>query len=91
MPLGEKIHIYQAVSVPLAAPREGSCYTDGYTVKWGPNAVLMCKAPIPGLGAATGSTGVTVMTPLLDVVSCLKPAVSLPDLVQGLVDTQLPS
>jgi hypothetical protein len=52
-------------------------FIGGYHLEQRPNIILM-------LEARTGCTGVAVLSPLLDIVSCLEP-----DLVQGLVDIQL--
>jgi hypothetical protein len=41
------------------------------------------------LWSAIGCAGVAVLTPLLDVVSCLELAVPFRDLVQGHDDTQM--
>lgn len=56
----------------------------------GPDVVLMHLAPAPGSGAANGCAGVIEVT-FLDVISCLKSVVHLPDHVQGLIDTQVNS
>jgi hypothetical protein len=55
----------------------------------GPEVVLMHLALIPGSGAATGCTGVALLAPLLNIVSCLLLVVPLLDIIQGLVDTQV--
>jgi hypothetical protein len=83
------VHSGQAVSVSLVASWEGSCCIDGYFFEWGPNVVLMHLAPIPGLEAAIGCTGVTLLAPLACIISCLEPVVSLLDLIQFLIDTQM--
>jgi hypothetical protein len=54
-------------------------------------AILSNGAPIPGSGAANGCTWVTLPAPLLDIISCLWPEVPLPDLTQGLGDSQVMS
>jgi hypothetical protein len=77
--------------VSLVTPWEGPYYINGYTFEWGPNIALLPLAPIPSSGAASGCTGVTLPEPLLNIVSCLEPVVHLPDLIQGLVDTQVTS
>jgi hypothetical protein len=46
----------------------------------------MHLAPIPGSGSASGCTGVTLLAPFLNIVSCLEPVVPLPDLIQGFVE-----
>jgi hypothetical protein len=53
--------------------------------------LLMYLAPIHGLRATTGYTGVALLAPLLNIVSCQEPAVLLSDLIQGLTDTQVTS
>jgi hypothetical protein len=75
--------------VSLVAPWEGTCYIDGYPFERGPDIVLMHLTPIPGPGAATGCTGILLPAPLLNIASCLEPVVPLPDLIQGLDDTQV--
>lgn len=75
----------------MAAPWEGPCYIDGYHFERGPEVVLMHLAPIPGSGAMTDYTGVTLLAPFLIIVSSLEPVVSLSDLIQGLLDTQVTS
>jgi hypothetical protein len=84
-PLDKIVHSDQQVSVSLVAPWERPCYIDGYLFERGPVIVLMSMAPIPCSWAATGYTGVTLLVPLLNIVSCLEPIVPLPDLIQGLV------
>jgi hypothetical protein len=69
------------VLVSMVAPWEGPCYIDGYPFERGPVIVLMHLALIPGLGAVTGCSGVTLPAPLLNIVSCLEPVVPLPDLI----------
>lgn len=86
----EIIHRQQEVSVLLVAVREGSCYSGGCPFEWDPDVILMCKPPTPGSGATIGCAGVALATPLLDVMSCLKP-VPLSYLAQGLIDAQVPS
>jgi hypothetical protein len=51
----------------------------------------MHLALIPGLGAATGCTGVILPASLFNIVSCLEPLVPLPDLIQSLLHTQVTS
>lgn len=55
------------------------------------NFVLMHVALIPGSGAMTGCTGVALPALHLNIVSCLEPVVPFPDLIQGLVDTEVTS
>jgi hypothetical protein len=90
-PLSKIVHRDAEVSVPLVTLREESCYTDGYPFESGPNIVLIHMATSPGSQASGGCTGVTVLAPFLNIVSCLKPVVPLFDLVQGLVNTQVSS
>jgi hypothetical protein len=73
----------------LVVPWEGACYIDGCSFGQGLEILLMHLASIPGLGAVTGCTGVTLVAPLLNIISCLEPVVPLLDLIQGLVDTQM--
>jgi hypothetical protein len=70
----------------LGKGRATTMSNDGCPFEWGPDVALMYLAPIYGSGAVTGCTGVAVRAPLLNIVSCLEPAVPLPDLIQGLVD-----
>jgi hypothetical protein len=49
----------------------------------------MYLAPIPGSGAATGCTNVTLLASLLNIISCLEPVVDLQCLIYGLVDNQV--
>jgi hypothetical protein len=55
----------------------------------GPNFVLLHLALIAASWAATGCADVALPPPLFSIVSCLKPVVRLPDLIHGLVDTQM--
>jgi hypothetical protein len=89
--LGKTVHGDQEVSVSLVAPWEGPCYIGGYPFERGHDVVLMHLASHPGSEAATGCTGVALPAPLLSIVTCLEPVVPLPDLIQGLVDTQVTS
>jgi hypothetical protein len=57
----------------------------------GTDTVLMHLAPIPGSGAMTGCTGVTLLAPSLNIIYFLELVVPLPDLILGLVDTKLTS
>jgi hypothetical protein len=64
---------------------------DGYPLERRPNSVLVNLAPIPNPGAATCRTDVALSAPSLNIASCLEPVVPLPNLIQGLVDTQVAS
>jgi hypothetical protein len=75
----------------LIALWEGPRYINGYLFEQGPEVVLIHLAPIPGSMAASGSIGVALAAPFLNIVSCLKPVVPLPDLIQGLIETQVTS
>jgi hypothetical protein len=90
-PLCKIINGDQEVFVPLVAPGEGPCYVDGYSFKRSPDIILLHLAPIPSPGAGTGCTGVALSAPSLNIAFLLGPVVPLPNLIQGLVVTQVAS
>jgi hypothetical protein len=55
-----------------------ACYTDSYPFERGPDAVLMNLAQIPGSDTTTGCTGIALLAPLLNIVSCLEHVISYP-------------
>jgi hypothetical protein len=57
----------------------------------GLDILLMHLAQIPGSGDATGRTGVALPAPHLNAVYCMVQIVLLPDLNEGLADTQVTS
>jgi hypothetical protein len=77
--------------VSLVASWEGACHINGCPFKWGSNIVLVHVAQIPGLGAATCCTDVTLLVPFLNIISCLEPVVLLLNLAQGFVNIQMTS
>jgi hypothetical protein len=87
-PLGGVVHGDHGVLVFLVTLMEEACQVDDYPLEWCHNTVLMHEAPTLDLRAATDCIDVTVLAPLLNTVSCLQPALSLPSLVLGL-DTQV--
>jgi hypothetical protein len=88
-PLSKIIHSDQEVSIPLVAPRVGPSNVNGYPFERGTDVVLPHPAPVPGSVASTGCACVASSAPPLNVTLRLKPVVSLPDLIQGFVDTQV--
>jgi hypothetical protein len=85
------VHNDHEVSVSFVDLWEGPCYINGYPFERGLNIVLTHLVPIPGSGAATDCTGVTLSATLLNIVSCLESVVPLLSLIQGLVDIQVTS
>jgi hypothetical protein len=88
-PLYKIIHSDQEVSVSLVTSWEGPCYINGYSFKRTANIILVHLSPIPGLWAATGCTGVTLLAPFLNIGSCFEPVESLSNLIQGFINTQV--
>jgi hypothetical protein len=89
-PLDEVVQSDHKVLVSLLTLREGTCYIDGYPLKWGPD-ILMHKALATGLQATTGCAGVTVLALPINTVSYLEPVMSSSHLAQGLVETHVSS
>jgi hypothetical protein len=77
-PFHKLVHTQQEVLVSLIAPWEGPCYIDGYPFERGTDVVLMNLAQIPGSDTTTGCTGVALLAPLLNIVSCLDYAIPYP-------------
>jgi hypothetical protein len=87
--LGKTVHSDREVSVSLLSQWEVPCHIDGNPFERGPEVVVMHLAPIPGLGPATGCTGVGLLVPLLNIVSSLESVVSLPNIFLGLDHTEV--
>jgi hypothetical protein len=86
-PLRKIIYSDQEVSVSLVVPGERPCYIDGYPFEHDPNIVLVHLALIPHPWVVTGCTVGTIS----QYHFLPEPVVSLTDLIQGFVDTQVTS
>jgi hypothetical protein len=75
----------------LAASWEGPCNIDGYSFEMSSDIILVHLSTIPSPQSATGCTDVALSAPFLNIGSRLEPVESLPNLIQGFVDTQVTS
>jgi hypothetical protein len=75
--LDKTVHNDQELLVSLLAQWEVPCYIDGYPFERDSEVVMMHLALIPGLWPATGCTGVELLAPLRNIISCLESVVRL--------------